>query len=653
MKKTFRLLHLEDDPLDAELIQHQLIAGGLSLDITWAQDKDSFEAALINQEYYDLFLCDYNLPGYDGLSALKQTQSKHPEAPVIILSGTLGEEQAVECLKMGATDFVLKQHSSRLLPSVLRALAESEEHRQRKQAEEALESERRLLCSLIENSPDYIYFKDLHGRFLQINEAHANLFRLNDPCEAFNKTDFDFFEESDARLFQEDEERIISTGESIIGREDSSHLLDGRLVWISTTKMPLRSNNGQIIGIMGISRDISERKRSEAEKERLSVAIEQSPEAVVITDLDGAIQYVNPAFVTISGYTFNEALGKNLKTGEHPPSFYDEMWTTISSGNVWTGHIVNKRKDGSIYTEEASIAPVKDSSGTITNYVAVKRDITQELIKEEELRHAQKMEAIGQLAGGIAHDFNNILQGILGFSQLLECSLEAGTEEFDNAIEIKKAAKRAAELIRQLLTFSRKQPVQLTPININNVIHDAEVLLNVLLGEGFKTVLDLADELPLVNSDPGQLSQIVMNLTVNARDAMPEGGRLTIKTHAVTFSEQDVALLRDGRPGSFVCLSITDSGTGMEEEVKERLFEPFFTTKAVGRGTGLGLSVVYGIVKQNKGWINVYSEIGKGTCLKIYFPVHDNPAPTPPNNQATDHNDKPKPNPRMHSRDKP
>lgn len=370
--------------------------------------------------------------------------------------------------------------------------------------------------------------------------------------------------------------------------------------------------------------DISDRKRREAELQRLSTAIGQSPEAVMITGRDGIIQYVNPAFETISGFTRQEAIGKNpriLKSGQHDAAFYSNLWKTITSGKNWEGRFINKRKNGKLYTEEATVAPVRDSSGSITGYVAVKRDITEELGKEEQYRQAQKMEAVGQLAGGIAHDFNNILQAILGFSEILLTRLDAGTVEHRNVAEIQKAAKRAAELTRQLLAFSRKQPAEKKLLHLNTTIQDTEVLLQLLLGEKVKCALNLTPDLYPVYADHGHITQIILNLAVNARDAMPDGGLLTISTENILFTNLNMPAYPDARQGKFICLSITDTGTGLSPDAKDHLFEPFFTTKGVGKGTGLGLSVIYGIVKQSKGWIQVSSEEGRGTAFRIYLPA--------------------------------
>ncbi|MFA6172718.1 MAG: PocR ligand-binding domain-containing protein [Kiritimatiellales bacterium] len=372
------------------------------------------------------------------------------------------------------------------------------------------------------------------------------------------------------------------------------------------------------------ARFIAERQKAEENLLRLSTVINQTVEAVVVTDVQGIIQYVNPAFEFITGHLKNEAVGKSpriLKSGRHEESFYRTLWQTISSGRTWTGQFINKRKNGTLYTEEATVSPVYDPGGNIMNYVAVKRDITNELNKEEEYRQAQKMEAVGQLAGGVAHDFNNILQAILGFSEILLGKLKEGTSEHRNVAEIKKAAGRAAGITRQLLAFSRKQPVEKKQIDINTVIQDTEVLLQLLLGDKISRVLDLAQNLNPVEADSGQMTQIIMNLAINARDSMPEGGRLTVSTENIRLSIPDTSVIPGSAPGEFICLSVTDTGCGMSREVKDHLFEPFFTTKEPGKGTGLGLAGIYGIVKKHKGWINVYSEEGMGTAFKVYLPA--------------------------------
>jgi PAS domain S-box-containing protein len=373
------------------------------------------------------------------------------------------------------------------------------------------------------------------------------------------------------------------------------------------------------------ARFITEENKRKAELQLLSTAISQSPESVIMCTEEGIIQYINPAGEAITGYSATELIGHkgsilNATQEEFKP-VYDNLVRTVYSGKTWHGHLALKNKKGETRMQEAFVSPVKNAQGITTHFVAVQRDITEELQKEELFRQSQKMEAIGQLAGGVAHDFNNILQAILGFSEILLHKLKAETVEHRNVSEIQKAAKRAAELTRQLLAFSRKQPIDKKRINLNTAISDSEVLIKLLLGDHVKCELRLNPDLQEVQADHGQITQIIMNLAVNARDAMPDGGMLKISTENITFETNNIPASPDAKAGRFACLSITDTGIGMSQEVKDHLFEPFFTTKMVGQGTGLGLAVVYGIVKQNKGWIHVESEQGNGTTFKIYLPL--------------------------------
>jgi PAS domain S-box-containing protein len=382
------------------------------------------------------------------------------------------------------------------------------------------------------------------------------------------------------------------------------------------------------------------RVRLAQSQQRLSAALEQTAESVIITDIEGAIIYVNPAFERVSGYSCAEAIGQNprfLKSGQQDAAFYADLWAAISAGQVWHGRLVNKKKDGTVYTEDATITPVRDESGAIVNYVGVKRDVTRELQLEEQYRQAQKMEAIGRLAGGVAHDFNNLLVVIIGYSELLlDRQLDAASPWRKYVEEIKKAAERAARLTRQLLVFSRQQVLQPEILELNTVVSHIEHMLRRLIGEDIDLITNLEPGLAQVQADAGQIEQIILNLAINARDAMPRGGKLTIQTANVeldeTYTRQHVGV----EPGPYVMLAVSDTGTGMDAATQARIFEPFFTTKEQGQGTGLGLATVYGIVKQSGGHVWVYSEPGRGTTFKIYLPrVPDTapalePEPSPP-----------------------
>ncbi len=373
---------------------------------------------------------------------------------------------------------------------------------------------------------------------------------------------------------------------------------------------------------IGSAIDITMRKQAEEERERLMTAIEQAGETVVITDTEGIIQYVNPAFERISGYSSKEAIGQNpriLQSGKHSKQFYRELWQTITSGKTWKGRFINKKKDGSIYIEEATISPVHDITGKIINYIAVKRDITEQLKLEEQFLQAQKMQSVGRLAGGIAHDFNNMLTVIMGHIEILMAS-DISPSIKKELQEIKKAAEHSSDITKKLLAFARKQTIDLKVLNINETIERMLKMLTRLIGENIDFSWKPAKNLWSVKMDPTQINQILTNLCVNAKDAISGNGKITIETENITFDETYCSTHEGFSPGDYVMIAVSDNGCGMDRETIKKIFEPFFTTKEIGKGTGLGLATVYGIVKQNRGFINVYSEEGKGTTFKIYIP---------------------------------
>ena len=473
---------------------------------------------------------------------------------------------------------------------------------------------------LLEHLPQRIFHKDARSVFVSCNKNFADDLGIA-AHEVSGKTDFDFYPKELAEKYRADDHRLMETGQTEALEE--SHIKDSRECFVQTVKTPLTDDDGNVTGILGIFWDITERKQAEEERERLMSAIGQAAEAVVITDVDGTIQYVNPAFERITGYARDEAIGQNphiLKSSEQDGAFYEEMWGTLTRGETWTGRFVNKKKDGTLYTEEATISPVHDGSGKTVNYVGVKRDITQVIKLEDQLRQAQKMEAVGQLAGGVAHDFNNLLQAILGYGEMALARTEPGTPIVTSIEEILKAGTRAATLVRQLLAFSRQQVLEMKDVDLNTVIADLMKMTRRVIGEHITLGTIAGHDLGIVRADPGQIEQILMNLCVNARDAMPGGGTITIETGNVRIDKTYCENRSWAIPGRYVLLSVTDTGCGMDDDTLANVFEPFFTTKELGEGTGLGLSTVYGLVKQHHGMIDVYSEVDQGTTFKVYLP---------------------------------
>jgi len=393
-----------------------------------------------------------------------------------------------------------------------------------------------------------------------------------------------------------------------------------RIVGIHTTKLINFEGGGAILGIVT---DVTQSRLAELELRKLHQAVEQSPSAIVITDTEGRIEYVNRKFTEVTGFTAGEAIGRNpniLKSGHTPSEEYAKLWETVLSGKEWRGEFRNKKKNGELFWELASISPIRDSSGTITHLLAVKEDITERKALEQQLWQAQKMESIGTLASGIAHDFNNILGIIVGYASLLDQKQNDPVRRSAYLEAIVKAVERGAGLVRQILTFARKSDFTLEKVNVNSLI---EELLK-MLGETFpRTVtitMQLEAALPLLAVDRTQLHQALLNLCVNARDAMGERGSLTLSTRLVEGS--DLALRFTGAAGrSFVEVAVSDTGSGIDDITKSRIFEPFFTTKEVGKGTGLGLSVVFGVVQEHQGFVDAQSEIGKGSTFRIWLPV--------------------------------
>jgi two-component system cell cycle sensor histidine kinase/response regulator CckA len=370
--------------------------------------------------------------------------------------------------------------------------------------------------------------------------------------------------------------------------------------------------------------DITERKMAEESQKLLSAAIEHTAEGIVITDATGIIQYVNPAEEIISGYSRDELIGQGaeiFKSDKHDEDFHANMWETIRAGKVWSGRFINKKKDGTEYHEDSTISPVYDKSGKLTNFIAVKRDVTQKLALQEQLFQAQKMESIGTLADGFAHDFNNSLQVIDGCVDLILSNKDLPATVKSEMEVIKETVDSSAELIKGMMVFSRKAPVKFKTIELNKVVAQTRSMLIRSIPKVIEIDILLADDLWATKGDKIQIGQILMNLGINARDAMPDGGKITVQTQNTILDEEYRRFDPLAKPGRYALLTVSDTGAGMDKEKVSHIFEPFFSTKEAGKGTGLGLSVVYGIVEKHNGRIICDSELSVGTTFRIYFPA--------------------------------
>ena len=496
----------------------------------------------------------------------------------------------------------------------------------RKQAEGALEAarekaeeERAKTEAIIAAMGDGISIQDRGFKIIYQNEVQKNLIG-----EHLGRHCYEVYENKD--------QLCEGCPVAMAYRDGGVHTVERRVenekgvMYVEITASPLTDASGDIVAGVEVVRDITARRKGEESQARLAMAVEQSTDVIVVTDREGTIQYVNPAFERSTGYSREEAVGKNprvLRSGKHGEAFYRELWDTITRGEVWTGHFINRKKDGSLYEEDATISPLRDSSGKIVNYVAAKRDVTHVVSLEKQVRTAQRMESVGTLAGGIAHDFNNVLTVIIGYGEMLKPRSANDPKAISDLDEVLRSAERASVLTRQLLTFARRQIVELGNLDLNRVIGGLEKLLRKVTRENIEVKTILAEGLPTIRADQGQVEQVLMNLSINARDAMPGGGQLVVETQEAWLDEEYVKQYPYMKAGRYAVLSVSDTGIGMDEGTRERIFEPFFTTKGPDKGTGLGLAVVYGIVKQHNGFIHVYSEPGKGTTFRIYFPAVD------------------------------
>jgi two-component system cell cycle sensor histidine kinase/response regulator CckA len=504
MKNPLHILHLEDDPREATLVQTTLEAGGINCATICVQNRDDFVAAL-ERGGIDLILSDFSLPAFDGLSAVEIVRARWPALPVILVSGSLGEERAIDSLKSGATDYVLKDRLARLVPAVRRAMKEVKERADNRQTEKTL-------------------------------------------------------------------------------RET---------------------------------------------EQRFRIVFSESPLGIALVGVDGRPSIANEALQKILGYTSEELSRMHFTEFTHPDDCTVDLvlYQQLIGGERKSYQIEKRfiRKDGNLVCARLSVSAAREAGNQVSFAIAMVEDISERRQLETQFIEAQKMEVVGQLASGIAHDFNNILSVIIGYSDLLTVGLGTENSLYEFAGEIRSAAERAARLTQQLLVFSRKQTVQPVVLDLNVVVRDMDKMLRRLIDEHIEMTIVSEKHLGHIKADAGYLGQVLMNLVINGRDAMPDGGRLTITTGNVTLDENHTSTHKNANPGNYVMLSIEDTGVGMTDDVKRHLFEAFYTTKPPGKGTGLGLATCQAIVEQCVGLISFSSEVGKGSTFRIYFPRVDEP----------------------------
>jgi PAS domain S-box-containing protein len=663
MSTPLRVLIAEDSEDDALLLVRELRRAGFDPEHERVENAAAMQAAL-DRQTWDLVIGDYSMPHFSGTAALALLRERDPDLPFIFVSGTIGEDVAVEAMKAGAQDYISKGNLRRLAPAIERELRDAEARRERRRAQVALLERARLAelnsevgMALTNSGTLRETLQGCVGALVRhLDVALARIWTLNDvtnelelQASAGLSTELDGTHSSirvgqqevgriarDARPYltnqvlgdQGVDDQAWATREGMVAFAGYPLIMQERVLGVMAmfARQPLSDfvqkalasvANGLAVGL--------ERKRAEEalrrSEERFEKVFRASPVAITISTLEGARYLdVNDAYLRMLGYTRAEVIGRTaFDLGLwRDPAERARVVQQLRGGSAQDVDTVIHTKDGR--ARNVLIALERIDIGGSECLLGLLHDVTEPRLLEQQLRQAQKMEAVGRLAGGVAHDFNNLLTVITSYSDLLLEELPSGDPKREDLEQIRKAAEGAAGLTRQLLAFSRQQVLQPRILDLNGVVENTEKLLDRVIGEDIRLSTVLAPDLGLIHGDPGQLEQILVNLVVNSRDAMPHGGQVTIETADLNADESFVRNHPLAHPGRYAMLAVTDTGVGMDEETKVHIFEPFFTTKEQGKGTGLGLATVYGIVKQSGGFVWVYSEPSHGTTIKVYLP---------------------------------
>lgn len=617
-----KILHLEDNANDALLVRRLLAKDWPDCTITVVTERDPFLKALA-EERHDIVLSDFQLPSFNGIEALKLARARAPETPFIFFSGTIGEERAIEAVRSGAADYVIKDRMNRLPISIQRAMHDSAERRTRRNLEESLAQEQDLLRLLMENLPDDVYFKDINSRYLIVSRSLATRFGMT-PAELKGKTDFDLFSQEHARKTFEDEQRIIRSGQPLLDCEERETWPHQPDTWMLTTKMPLRDASGNIVGTFGLSRDITARKRAEQRISEQAAVIDQTPIAILITDFSHRVTYCNAGAAVLYGVPAEKLLGstaENIFTADTLVQLNEAWLATLVNGR-WTGEMPLVTQTGREIQAEFHMSLIYDDSGRVKARLSIAIDITEKKKIEEQFLRAQRLESLGLLAAGIAHDLNNVLSPVLMGAPLLRGKI-TGRADLHVLETIEHSAVRGAGLVRQILSFAHGTSSKKTLVQIKHLLNEMADFIQ----ETFPKTITLKTEIPnnlwAVRGNPVQIHQVLLNLCVNARDAMPQGGTLTLVAENRTL-DGPALQAQPGHgpiPGSYVVLEVSDTGTGIPADVLTRIWDPFFTTKAEGKGTGLGLATVRGIATSHGGFVIVFSEPGSGSRFSVFLPA--------------------------------
>lgn len=626
-KQPLKILLVDDDE-DDYIITRDLLAEikGNSFHLDWVETyQTALETIVRNQ--HDVYLIDYRLGERNGLELLSEVIARGSTAPLILLTGQGDRVVDVEAMRRGASDYLVKGAID--APSLERSIRYAIE---RKQAEQTLRESEHFIRTIFSSVGEGIVVFDRNLHCQMWNNFMEELTGLPEE-QALGRSATSLFSHPPQPGGEHPLQQAL-IGEVVSPPYTPFYIPEtGKEGWMVAVYTPHRTPEGEIIGVVATIRDITERKQVEEalreSEKKYRTLIERMSEGLLQVDNNGLIQFVNDRFCEMVGYARDELLGKPASEllSQAGDQFLTEKEIRPTPENTAPYETQLRMKSGETIWVRVGVAPVIDAENKVIGSVRIHADITERKQAEktrarleEHLRQSQKMEAVGTLAGGIAHDFNNLLTAIMGYTGLALDRISPDEPPYHDILGIQKTAERATDLTRQLLAFARRQMVELRVLNLNDLILDMGKMLRRLIGENIELVTLPAPDLGLVKVDPGQFEQLLVNLAINARDAMPEGGKLIIETANVTLDRLYAQNHAEVIPGEYVMLAVTDNGIGMTEDIQDHIFEPFFTTKEVNKGTGLGLATCFGTVKQSNGHIWVYSEPGQGTSLKIYLP---------------------------------
>jgi PAS domain S-box-containing protein len=613
------ILNVDDDDLGRFALTHVLRGAGFQV----REAATGGEAVRLLGDRPDLILLDVHLPDTSGFDLCRRLKEDPATAaiPVIFLSAVAVQDQdRIRGLEIGGDDYLVKPVDPAVVVAHVRAVLRIHQAERRAHAAQAQAEEARACLAAVLESDAAVISKTLDGVILSWNAGAQRLFGYS-PGEAIGKPISIILPPERPDELPAILERL-RRGERVGPYETVRVRKDGPRVDVVLGIAPIREPGGGIAGAAVVARDVSERKRAEQARARDALLLAGVRDAVIVTDLHGVVNYWNEGGTRLFGWQAGEMLGRPLleRFPEHERAALGATLQSIAAGADWEGEFEDYRKDGSRVWIEARASRMADPAGGPAGILWLAHDISGRKRLEQQYLHSQKMEAVGRLAAGVAHDFNNLLTVITGCGEMLLKNLPADDPARGLVGEMTGAGQRAASLTRQLLTFSRRQVLAPKVLDLNEVVTDLEKMLRRVIGEDVALATNLAPQLGPVRADPGQVQQVLLNLAVNARDAMPCGGKLTIETRNVELDGGYARSQAEARAGPHVLLAVSDTGHGMMPEVRARIFEPFFTTKEPGKGTGLGLATVYGIVRHSGGHVAVYSEPGLGTTFKVYLP---------------------------------